>query len=55
MLTSAEHARRSITEIVFACGFNSLATFYRAFQREFGAAPGDLRAAMLEQEGRTLQ
>jgi AraC-like DNA-binding protein len=35
---------RSITDIAYAWGFNSLATFYRAFQREFGMAPGDLRA-----------
>jgi AraC-like DNA-binding protein len=24
---------RSITDIALACGFNSIATFYRAFQR----------------------
>jgi AraC-like DNA-binding protein len=36
---------RPITDIAFALGFNSLSTFYRAFQAEFDAAPGDLRAA----------
>lgn len=35
---------RSVTDIAYGWGFNSLATFYRAFQREFGMAPGDLRA-----------
>jgi len=43
MLVSAAHADRSITDIAFTCGFNSLATFYRAFQRAFGTAPGELR------------
>jgi AraC-like DNA-binding protein len=34
---------RSVTDIAFAWGFNSLATFYRAFQQAFGAAPGEMR------------
>lgn len=34
---------RPIGDIAFAWGFNSLATFYRAFKQRFGAAPGDLR------------
>jgi AraC-like DNA-binding protein len=37
--------RRPVTGIAFAWGFNSLSTFYRAFQAAFGCAPGDLRAA----------
>lgn len=45
MLTDPMHAHRSVTDIAFACGFNSLSTFYRAFQGRFGAAPGDLRGA----------
>jgi transcriptional regulator GlxA family with amidase domain len=45
MLTSLAHAHRSVTDIAFACGFNSLSAFYRAFQGGFGAAPGDLRGA----------
>jgi AraC family transcriptional regulator, positive regulator of tynA and feaB len=36
---------RSITDIAFAWGFNSLSGFYRAFQAAFDAAPRDLRAA----------
>ena len=38
-------ARRSVADIAFGWGFNSLATFYRAFEREFGSAPAALRAA----------
>ena len=39
-----EAPARSISQIAFACGFESLATFYRAFQAAHGAAPGDFRA-----------
>jgi len=34
---------RSISQIAFASGFESLATFYRAFQAAHGASPGDFR------------
>jgi len=34
---------QSITDIAFTCGFGSLATFYRAFKRSYGAAPGELQ------------
>lgn len=34
---------RSITETALGCGFDSLATFYRAFRQAYGMAPGDLR------------
>jgi transcriptional regulator GlxA family with amidase domain len=44
-LASPAHAHRSIIDISFACGFNSLAAFYSAFQREFGMAPGEARRA----------
>src|SRR5262249_48305448 len=40
-------ARRSVAEIAYGWGFNSLPTFYRAFQREFGMTPGDVRTAAL--------
>jgi AraC-like DNA-binding protein len=36
---------RKVTDIAFGWGFNSMATFYRAFAAEFGAAPSALRAA----------
>jgi AraC-like DNA-binding protein len=35
----------NIAQIAFACGFNSLSSFYRAFRRIYGASPRDLRAA----------
>lgn len=50
-LASPLGARRSVAEIAYGWGFNSLPTFYRAFQREFGITPGDVRAAALR--GRT--
>jgi AraC-like DNA-binding protein len=34
---------RSVADIAFGWGFNSLATFYRAFLREFGVSPAALR------------
>lgn len=33
----------AIVTVAFACGFDSLATFYRAFRRETGGTPGDFR------------
>lgn len=36
---------RSVVDIAFGWGFNSMATFYRAFTSEFGGAPAVLRAA----------
>lgn len=41
--------RRAVAEIAFGWGFNSLPTFYRAFHREFGMAPGDVRAEALRE------
>ena len=35
---------RKVTDIAFGWGFNSMATFYRAFSAEFGTAPSALRA-----------
>ncbi|WP_029005718.1 helix-turn-helix transcriptional regulator [Azorhizobium doebereinerae] len=43
-LLRREPARR-VSDIAFACGFDSLATFYRAFQASFGMTPADLRAS----------
>jgi len=42
-LASPAQAHRSVTDIAFGWGFNSLTTFYGAFQREFGMAPGEVR------------
>jgi len=36
--------QRSISDVAFACGFESLATFYRAFRGAQGITPGDFRA-----------
>jgi AraC-like DNA-binding protein len=44
-LASPTAVSRSVADIAFGWGFNSLATFYRAFEREFGSAPTALRAA----------
>ncbi len=43
LLVAPEAAERKVADIAFACGFDSLATFYRAFRRAYGMAPGDLR------------
>jgi AraC-like DNA-binding protein len=47
-LTEARRQLESIphlttTDIAQACGFDSLATFYRTFRQAYGLAPGDLR------------
>ncbi|MDH2382700.1 AraC family transcriptional regulator [Bradyrhizobium sp. CER78] len=34
---------RGIDEIAFACGFDSIATFYRVFRATYGMTPGDAR------------
>ena len=39
-----ERPDRSITEVAFACGFDSLATFYRLFKAAEQMTPGDYRA-----------
>jgi AraC-like DNA-binding protein len=39
---------RSVADIAFGWGFQSLATFYRAFRREFAMAPNELREGMLQ-------
>jgi AraC-like DNA-binding protein len=44
-LTSPAGIGRSVADIAFGWGFNSVATFYRAFEREFGLPPTALRAA----------
>jgi transcriptional regulator GlxA family with amidase domain len=35
----------SVADLAFACGFNSLSSFYRAFRSQFGTCPGALRQA----------
>jgi AraC-like DNA-binding protein len=44
-IAGAPGSGRSVADIAFGWGFNSMATFYRAFANDFGAAPTALRAA----------
>jgi AraC-like DNA-binding protein len=39
-----EAPERLISEVAAACGFESLATYYRVFNAAYGMAPGDFRA-----------
>ncbi len=47
LLASADERRRSISEIAYACGFNSSAHFCRLFKRQFGFSPGEYRQQSL--------
>jgi AraC-like DNA-binding protein len=42
-LASPAESGRSVVDIAYGWGFDSLSTFYRAFRDAFGVAPGDLR------------
>lgn len=44
-IAGATGTGRSVVDIAFGWGFNSMATFYRSFLNEFGAAPVALRDA----------
>ena len=46
-LTSPTGIARSVVDIALGWGFNSLATFYRAFEREFGLPPTAVRGASM--------
>lgn len=41
----------SVTHIAGACGFSSLATFYRAFDGYYGMTPGDMRLEARNRDG----
>jgi AraC-like DNA-binding protein len=43
ILESPSSRTRSVTDVAYAWGFNSLASFYRAFHRRFGVSPGTVR------------
>jgi AraC-like DNA-binding protein len=45
LLLDRAAAARPISDIAYACGFGSLAGFYRAFSRAFGASPTEFRKA----------
>lgn len=38
----------TVTDIAHACGFDSIATFYRVFRSAYGMTPGDVRAMSLD-------
>lgn len=38
---------RQVADIAYACGFDSIATFYRVFRATYGMTPGDMRTASL--------
>ena len=40
----AVRSGETVTQIALACGFHSIATFYRVFHAAYGIAPGDVRA-----------
>lgn len=42
---SLRKTERSITDVAFACGFQSLSQFNRVFRAQFGTTPGDWRRA----------
>jgi AraC-like DNA-binding protein len=44
-IAGATGTTRKVVDIAFGWGFNSMATFYRAFAAEFGIPPSALRAA----------
>lgn len=41
MLVSQPH--RPVLDVAFSCGFDGMATFYRAFRAAYGLTPGDVR------------
>ena len=43
ILESPSSRARSVTDIAYAWGFNSLASFYRTFRQRFGVSPGVVR------------
>ena len=38
---------RQVADIAYACGFDSIATFYRVFRSAYGMTPGDVRSMSL--------
>jgi AraC-like DNA-binding protein len=49
-IAGATGTGRSVVDIAFGWGFNSMATFYRAFMSEFGSSPTLLRATSRNEE-----
>jgi AraC-like DNA-binding protein len=42
--------KRSVLDVALDCGFNNLATFYRAFNRFYGAPPGAHRDRFIDEQ-----
>lgn len=45
LLSDPRHATRMISTIAYGCGFGDPSYFNRAFRRQYGATPSDVRAA----------
>ncbi|MGJ8546037.1 MAG: helix-turn-helix domain-containing protein [Sulfitobacter sp.] len=43
VLASAQGTERPVAGLAFACGFNDLSYFYRAFRQKYGVTPGDVQ------------
>jgi AraC-like DNA-binding protein len=50
LLTSPEHATRSITDIAYSVGFSSSSHFSNLFRAAFGVRPSDVRGMQLGAE-----
>lgn len=50
LLRSPSHAGQNITEIAYACGFNSSSHFCNLFKRKFGETPTDVRIRAAREE-----
>jgi transcriptional regulator GlxA family with amidase domain len=48
LLTDPRHATGKIIAVAHACGFGDVSYFNRAFRRQFGLAPSDVRARARE-------
>ena len=49
MLPEERYAHLTIAQIAHACGFNDISYFNRAFRRQFGGTPTDVREACARQ------
>ena len=47
-IAAATGTGRSVVDVAFGWGFNSMATFYRAFASEFGSSPAMLRGTVAQ-------
>lgn len=43
---------RPIADVAYACGFDSMATFYRVFRQTYGMTPNELRAEKISADAR---